>query len=159
MGLGQSARSDHLTHGPIFDGYEAVRHRLPNAAPGGACTPAHNLSDIADLYDVFLLDAFGVLNIGDTAIPGAPERIADLQAAGKRVMVVSKAAGFPHGKLMEKYDRLGFRFAPEDVITSRKALLAVLGKDTAHWGVMANPMLGLWNWRQLDNCAVQQWGW
>ncbi|EBA12222.1 HAD-IIA family hydrolase [Roseobacter sp. CCS2] len=142
MGLCQSTRSHHLTHGPIFDAYEAVRQRLPAAGPGGACTHARDLSDIADLYDVFLLDAFGVLNIGETAITGAPERIADLQAAGKRVLVVSNAAGFPHHLLMEKYARLGFDFAPDDVITSRKALLAALTGTTDHWGVMANPALG-----------------
>ncbi len=142
MGFGQGAWSHHLTHGPIFDAYEAVRRRLPAAGPGGACVPAHDLSDIADLYDVFLLDAFGVLNVGETAIPDAPERIADLQAAGKRVLVVSNAAGFPHRLLMEKYARLGFDFAPDDVITSRKALLAALTGTTHHWGVMANPALG-----------------
>ena len=142
MGVGQGTRSNHLTHGPIFDGYEAVRNRLPKAGAGGACRSARDLSDIADLYDVFLLDAFGVLNIGETAIPDAPGRIADLQAAGKRVLVVSNAAGFPQTKLMEKYARLGFDFASEDVITSRKALLAALQPDSTYWGVMANPALG-----------------
>ncbi len=142
MGVGQGARSDHLTHGSIFDGYEAVRHRLPVAGPGGACAAAHDLSDIADLYDTFLLDAFGVLNVGDTAIPGAPERIADFQRAGKRVLVVSNAAGFPHRMLMEKYARLGFDFAPEDVITSRKAMIAGIAAEDRHWGVMANPDFG-----------------
>ena len=128
--------------GPIFDAYEAVRHRLPAAGPGGACEAGRDLSDIADRYDVFLLDAFGVLNVGETAIPDAPGRIAALQAAGKRVLVVSNAAGFPHDALMEKYARLGFAFAPDDVITSRKALLAALGESETHWGVMANPDLG-----------------
>lgn len=142
MGFRQSSWSDHLTTEPIFDAYEAVRHRLPPAGPGGACTPADDLSNIADLYDVFLLDAFGVLNVGETAIPGATDRIADLQAAGKRVLVVSNAAGFPHRLLMEKYARLGFNFAPDDVITSRKALLAAIVGITTRWGVMANPALG-----------------
>lgn len=142
MGVGQGARSHHLTHGAIFEGYEAVRHRLPTAGPGGACRPARDLSEIADLYDVFMLDAFGVLNIGERAIDAAPERVAALQAAGKRVLVVSNAAGLPHRQLMIKYDRLGFDFAPEDVITSRKALLNALQGDTRHWGVMADPALG-----------------
>lgn len=142
MGVRQGARSHHLTHGPIFDGYEAVRHRLPSAGPGGACTPAHDLSEIAHLYDTFLLDAFGVLNVGEAAIPGAPERIAALQAAGKHVLVVSNAASPPHDQLMHKYHRLGFAFAPEDVITSRKTLLAALHGDARRWGVMAEPRFG-----------------
>ncbi|WP_298437820.1 TIGR01459 family HAD-type hydrolase [uncultured Jannaschia sp.] len=137
--------------GPIFDGYEAVRNRLPEAKTGGACAHAADLSEIADRYDVFLLDAFGVLNIGETAIPGAVERVHDLRAAGKRVLIVSNAAGFPHARLMEKYDRLGFDFDSDDVITSRMALLSALDDAPArHWGVMANPDLGRADIEALD---------
>ncbi|WGH77301.1 HAD-IIA family hydrolase [Jannaschia ovalis] len=152
MGLGQGPGRDHLSDfGDIFAGYEAVRARLPEAGPGGACAPARDLSEIADGFDIFLLDAFGVLNVGDGAIPGAVERVHALRDAGKRVLVVSNAAGFPHAKLMEKYDRLGFGFAPEDVVTSRKALLAALtGEAGRHWGVMANPDLGRADLEGLD---------
>jgi HAD superfamily hydrolase (TIGR01450 family) len=155
MGLGQGAGRDHLTRaaspgGPIFDAYEAVRHRLPAPGPGGACAPARDLSDIADRYDTFLLDAFGVLNVGETAIPGAPKRVAALQAAGKRVLVVSNAAGLPHAVLMAKYARLGFRFAPEDVVTSRHALLAGIAGDGRRWGVMADPGQGRADLEALD---------
>ncbi|MFO6465170.1 HAD-IIA family hydrolase [Jannaschia sp. KMU-145] len=137
--------------GPIFDGYEAVRDRLPDAGPGGACTHEADLSEIADRYEVFLLDAFGVLNVGETAIPGAVERVRDLRAAGKRVLIVSNAAGFPHVRLMEKYDRLGFDFGAGDVITSRMALIAALdGARARHWGVMANPDLGRVDLESLD---------
>lgn len=126
-----------------FAVYEAVRHRLPPTRHQGACKPADNLDAIADEVDVFLLDAFGVLNIGETAIQGVPERVAGLQKAGKRVLIVSNAAGFPHANLMEKYTRLGYDFAPEDVITSRKATLHELTSEPArHWGLMATESLG-----------------
>jgi glycerol-1-phosphatase len=52
-----------------------------------------------------------------------PDRVAGLQARGKRVIVVSNAAGYPYALLMERYARLGYRFDPEDVVTSRKAVL------------------------------------
>lgn len=128
-----------------FLAYEAVRHRLPGAAtsarsPGRAGT----LQDLAEDFDVFLLDAFGVLNIGETAISGTAERIASLKAAGKSVLVVSNAAGLPHAGLMEKYARLGYDFVPEDVITSRATLLAGLnGQRGMHWGLMAARSTGL----------------
>ena len=126
-----------------FNTYEAVRHRLPDVGNKGACQHLPNLDAIAEDTDVFLLDAFGVLNIGETAIEGVPERIAGLQKAGKRVLIVSNAAGFPHAKLMEKYQRLGYDFAPEDVITSRKATLHALQSEPAHhWGLMATESLG-----------------
>ena len=108
-----------MTMQQAFDAYLGVEHRLPVASRQGACAPANNLDDIADRFDVFLLDAFGVLNIGESAIPGVPDRIARLQAAGKRVMVVTNAASYPHAALVAKYARLGYDFAPQDVISSR----------------------------------------
>ena len=148
MGLGESAGSDHLTGisaEEAFQAYESVRHRLPHLAPTDqGYARVDTLEDIADDFDVFLLDAFGVLNIGETAIPDTPQRVANLKAAGKRVLVVSNAAGFPHAALMEKYQRLGYDFAPEDVITSRATLLAGLnGQRDLHWGLMATRNTGL----------------
>ncbi|MCR9109004.1 TIGR01459 family HAD-type hydrolase [Marivita sp. XM-24bin2] len=128
-----------------FDAYQAVRHRLPSVElANGGYQKAGTLAEIADSFDVFLLDAFGVLNIGESAIPGAPDRVKDLKAAGKRVLVVSNAAGFPHAALLEKYTRLGYDFAPDDVITSRVTLLAGLNsRREMHWGLMATRSTGL----------------
>ena len=126
-----------------FAAYEAVRHRLPAVARRAACQNLPNLDALADDFDVFLLDAFGVLNIGETAIPEVPERVARLQKSGKRVLIVSNAAGHPHASLMKKYARLGYDFAPEDVITSRKTLLHDLRKEPVrNWGLMADESLG-----------------
>lgn len=155
MGLGQGAGGDHLstlTAEAAFEAYEAVRHRLPPASAPKASRRCATLADLAEDFDVFLLDAFGVLNIGETAIPETPERVAALKAAGKRVLVVSNAAGFPHAALMEKYTRLGYDFAPEDVITSRRTLLAGLeGRRDLHWGLMATPLAGL---RDLEGLTL-----
>ena len=143
MGFRKSTRRDHLNVSEAFTSYERVRHRLPAATSGGSCKRLPNLDALADEVDVFLLDAFGVLNIGDTAIGGVPERVARLQKVGKRVIIVSNAAGFPHADLIEKYKRLGYDFAPEDVITSRKATLQALeNAPSLKWGLMATESLG-----------------
>ena len=99
---------------------------MPAARPGGLGTKLDNLDALTDHIDVFLLDAFGVLNVGETAIKGVPERVAGLQKMGKQIMVVSNAAGYPHAKLLEKYKKLGYDFASENIITSRKTLLLSL---------------------------------
>ncbi|WP_435206088.1 HAD-IIA family hydrolase [Tateyamaria sp. 1078] len=156
MGVGQGAGGNHLTAisaEQAFQAYEAVRHRLPAlGADARTSRQAGTLADLADAFDVFLLDAFGVLNIGETAIPGTPERVEALKAAGKRVMIVSNAAGFPHAALMEKYTRLGYDFAPEDVITSRATLLAGMnGQRGLHWGLMATRSTGL---RDLEGLTL-----
>ncbi len=127
-----------LTAHEAFLAYEAVRHRLPRALPpNGGYRQAQTLEEISDLFDAFLLDAFGVLNIGETAIPGVIGRVESLKARGKRVMVVSNAASVPHQALVAKYQRLGFDFAPEDIVTSRATMTARMNVDAGqNWGVM-----------------------
>lgn len=161
MGLGQGAGSDHLSGisaDEAFLAYEAVRHRLPAVGgTGKAFRRVETLDSLADGFDAFFLDAFGVLNIGEKAIPGTRERIDGLRAAGKRVLVVSNAAGFPHATLLEKYTRLGYDFAPEDVITSRATLLAGLnGQKGLHWGLMATRSTGLRDLEDLNMTYLEE---
>lgn len=133
-----------------FDAYEAVRDRLPSAVFPAASRAAASLADLTDRFDVFLLDAFGVLNVGERAIPGAVERIAALQDAGKTVMVLSNAASVPGRVLLEKYRRLGFRLAPGAVLSSREVLLAALGTLSGRFAVMAPDTYGSEEMEHLD---------
>lgn len=154
MGFSQGAGRHHLktiTVEDAFAAYEAVRERLPKSSQGGACWEVETLEDIADEFDVFLLDAFGVLNIGETAIPGAVERIASLRARGKRCLVVTNAAGYPHTLLMERYLRLGFDFSDDEVVSSRATLLAVARNEPGRaWGMMATEKFGRADLEGLD---------
>lgn len=148
MGVGQSAGCDHLismTVDQAFAEYEVARHVLPPArAVLNAPRHHESLADIADDFDVFLLDAFGVLNIGDSAIPGVPERVADLLAAGKRIIVVSNAASVPVTALARKYQAFGYPFEEEDIVSSRMALIAGLQDAPQRlWGVMGGDSEGL----------------
>ncbi|SFP15344.1 HAD-IIA family hydrolase [Tranquillimonas alkanivorans] len=134
-----------------FKSYVAVRARLPEAAFGATYATAADLGEAAREFDVVMLDAYGVLNVGETPVPGAPERIAALRAAGKRVMVVSNSAGYPKRLMMQRYARLGFDFAPEEVVTSREALLRRLSQEgPRRWGLMLNPANGLEEFETLD---------
>lgn len=118
--------------------YERGRHRLP-AAPIGARSPqiAGNLAELAERFDVFLLDGFGVLNVGATAIPGAVDRVAALKASGKAVLVLTNAASQPASELSAKYRGLGFSFAPFEIVSSRSVAMDALGDMPVKlWGVM-----------------------
>jgi HAD superfamily hydrolase (TIGR01450 family) len=134
-----------------FSAYQTIRHRLPATPRLGNCQRARHLGDIADDYDVFLLDAYGVINRGTDAVPGVPERVRELQTTGKRVMIVSNAAGFPHHVLMARYAGLGYELAPEDVITSRKTLVNRLQSEARrHWGMIAGAHFGPEEFPPLD---------
>lgn len=125
-----------------FAAYEAVRHRLPEAAFPARATAVANLLALADMADVFLLDAFGVLNVGNRPIPGARAAIAALRRAGKRVIVVSNAASYCKRVQVDHYRRIGFDFVEEDVISSRDALLEELRRRPPCRSGMMAPRAG-----------------
>ena len=81
-----------------FDRYEAIRHRLPDAAFPTETTECSGHLDIADLFDAFVLDGFGVLNVGETAIPGAVACMRELRARGKRLIVLTNAASYTRAR-------------------------------------------------------------
>ena len=121
-----------------FDQYEAVRATLPSASFPSELEQIQGIETLVERFDTVLLDAFGVLNIGDTAIPGAPEFIAALRAAGRRVRIISNSASVPTSVSHEKFVRLGFDFTLDEITTSRDALkVGLTAAPPRTWGVMA----------------------
>jgi len=119
--------------------YGEIAHRLPDSINSEGVRKISNLSDLVDEIDVFVLDGFGVLNVGDATVPGAVERVAQLQSLGKQVLVLTNGATLPVEKTVEKYRQWGMEFQPSEVISSRNALeqAMLLQKDDIHWGVVA----------------------
>lgn len=111
-----------------FARYEALRPRLPRARFPAQSRRVRDLSEVFDRYDGFILDAFGVLNRGETAIAGAVERVAMMRAAGKRVVVLTNGASHARDKALTKYARLGFDFTPDEVVASRDLAAAALAQ-------------------------------
>lgn len=106
--------------------YEVIRADLPQTAFPQVARAIHDLSEVIASHDAFVLDAFGVLNVGETAIPGAVERVAQMRLAGRSVVVLTNGASFAKATALAKYRRLGFDFAPEEVIASRDIAAAAL---------------------------------
>ena len=122
-----------------FARYEAVRPRLPAATYPAASLSVPTLEEMADHVDGFLLDAFGVLNVGETAIPGAVARMASLRARGKQLVVLTNAASYTRPQLLAKYHRLGFDFTANEVVASREVAVARLDRIApgATWAAIA----------------------
>lgn len=106
---------------------EAIRHRLPEH-PVSDITPqkADGILAVANYYDVFLFDAFGVLNIGTQPITGAIEAVAALRQQHKHLFVLSNAASVSKPHMVQRFHQLGFDFTAEEIITSRDAVLEAL---------------------------------
>lgn len=123
----------------VFLRYEEIRARLPRADFPRESRKCTGLVEIADEFDALLLDSFGVLNVGEKPLPGARECLEVLRAMGKRLIVLTNAASHPHRATVERYRRLGFDFAPEDVISSRDVCVRRLKAvaPAARWGAIA----------------------
>ncbi len=138
-----------------FARYEAVRARLPSAIFPTASTPLPSLEQVADHVDGFLLDAFGVLNVGETAIAGAVARMASLRARGKKLVVLTNAASYTRAQLLAKYQRLGFDFTMDEIVASREVAVARLEQiaQNATWAVIGGDDGGDIPQRTLDAVA------
>jgi len=68
------------------------------------------LASLAAHFNCFILDALGVLNRGETAIPGVVERIKELRQLGKKLIVPTNAASYTRTGILSKYQRFGFSF-------------------------------------------------
>ena len=121
----------------IFERYQSVRHRLPVANFRDQTIHANSLLDLAGDIDAFVFDAFGVLNVGETPIPGAAERLDQLRAAGSEIRILSNAASYGHSRSAEKFRRLGIQVEANEIITSRDAVIKEL--DDILWGCVAAP--------------------
>ena len=95
--------------------------------------------EVADEFDVAVLDSFGVLNVGDAIIPGAAEAVIALRAKGKHIIVLTNGATLDQSGAVAKVKGFGFDIDSKDVISSRSALhnnLQSFANDML-WGVMA----------------------
>lgn len=124
-----------LTTQSIFDRYQEVRTRFPAVDTRHRTVEIQSLMDIADRVDAFVFDAFGVLNVGETMIPGADRRLDQLREQGCAIRILTNAASYDRNAAIAKFKRLGLRVADEEIITSREAALQNL--DAGRWGVIA----------------------
>ncbi len=123
-----------LTTLSIFDRYEEVRKRFPKVTERTATQDVGSLLDICGDVDAFVFDAFGVLNVGETLIPGADLRLEELRARGCAVRVLTNAASYDRDGAIAKFKRLGLALADDEIITSRDAARMYL--DEGRWGVI-----------------------
>ena len=71
-----------LTTHSIFERYEEIRKRMPKTSTPKKFQDINSLLDIAEEGYTFVFDAFGVLNVGETLIPGADKRLDQLRSIG-----------------------------------------------------------------------------
>jgi HAD superfamily hydrolase (TIGR01457 family) len=81
---------------------------------------------LADLYDAFLFDLDGVLYRGTEVVPGAPEAVARLRAAGKRVAFVTNNATRTPDSVAARLTGFGIPASADEVESSALVTAAQL---------------------------------
>ena len=101
--------------------YEWLRPEMPDA---GHAVPHHapRLRDLMGEFDALLLDGYGVLNVGAYAVPEADLMLAEAEAAGVAVIVVTNGGSKDSKIAAARYRTLGFDVTDQQVVSSRDAL-------------------------------------
>jgi HAD superfamily hydrolase (TIGR01450 family) len=77
---------------------------------------------LADVHDVALVDLDGVLYVGPEAVPGAPDAVLAVRAAGMRVAYVTNNAARTPEAVAAHLSELGVPAVADDVVTSAQAV-------------------------------------
>ena len=118
----------------VFQKYESLRSRLPNFNNPTTTIEINSILELVSEIDVFVFDAFGVLNIGEELIPGADLALKTLRNMDKQVRVLTNAASYDKSGTEKKFLDLGLYFTAEEIITSRDAALENVTPRL--WGVI-----------------------
>jgi len=106
---------------PELQIYREYAHRLGHTLPIPSC-PVRTLEELADRYDGFFLDSYGVLNRAEELIPGAAAGVAWLKSQGKKVMVVTNNAALAEEDNRELLNSIGIPLDPGEVVCSGSLL-------------------------------------
>lgn len=101
--------------------------------------PIAGLSEIADRFDGFILDLWGVIHDGQTPYPPAPETLRKLTAAGKKTLLLSNAPRRAHA-LVTTMNGMGIpRDSYGEVLSSGEATRdALIARDDPFFAVLGN---------------------
>jgi phosphoglycolate/pyridoxal phosphate phosphatase family enzyme len=78
----------------------------------------------------WVLDLDGVVWLANRPIPGSPEAVARLRAAGERVVVVTNNSSLTVAEYLEKLERLGLPTSAEDLLTSAQVAAGLVDQGS-----------------------------
>jgi HAD superfamily hydrolase (TIGR01450 family) len=97
--------------------YRRAEARLPAKPPPVTPRRVAGIAALAGLFDLVLLDAWGVLNLGDTPIPSARSAVAALRSNGVPLRVLSNDASGDKARALGNHRRRGYDFAADEIVS------------------------------------------
>ena len=105
----------------VIDIYESMRDFFPKFQKNNQeIILAPRLENILDNFDALLLDAFGVLNIGSSLIPGIINTLEKARQKNITLLVVTNGASNNSFKKRDQLASLGLEFSNDEIISSRE---------------------------------------
>ena len=101
---------------------------------------APRLENILDNFDALLLDAYGVLNIGSSLIPGITKTLEIARQKNITLLVVTNGASNNSFKKRDQLASLGLEFSNDEIISSRETaeIFLSLNQPKGPLGVLGN---------------------
>ena len=115
-----------ITFDQAWREYRRVERRLPAKPPRVAPQRIPGVAAVAERFDLVVLDAWGVLNLGTETITGAPAAVAALRALGKRLLVLSNDGTREPSAAAARHRARGFDFSPDEIVVGVELLPEVL---------------------------------
>ncbi|HUH83534.1 MAG TPA: hypothetical protein VLX85_02935 [Stellaceae bacterium] len=116
----------YLTFADAWQAYRRAEPRLPPKPPPVTMQRIGGVAGIADRFDLVVLDAWGVLNIGTEPIAGAAAAVAALRALGKRLLVLSNDGTREPASAAARHRSRGLDFAADEIIVGIELLPGLL---------------------------------
>ncbi|MGE5200527.1 MAG: HAD-IIA family hydrolase, partial [Acidobacteriota bacterium] len=108
-----------------------------------AVTPkrVRGLLEVVDRFDLVILDAWGVLNLGDTPIARARSVVRELRGRGVRLTVLSNDASGDKAQAVATHRRRGYDFSAQEIVAGLDLLPETLARLAlpAPLGLIADP--------------------
>lgn len=121
--------------------YRRAEPRFPPKPPRVRPERVAGIDVIRGHFDAVLLDAWGVLNLGDVPIPRALAAVKELRAAGVPYLVLSNDASGDKASAVARHRRRGYDLGAEDVVAGLDLLPETLARLAleAPPGLIADP--------------------
>ena len=124
----------------IINLYETQRPFFSKPLREGKAKMVNSIIDIADEFDAFILDSYGVLNVGGKIINGVFEVLKELRSKNKILIVLTNGSSYPTLKKVNLLKSWGLPLNETHVLSSRDLLKLYLSKHQEKiWGVIGSP--------------------
>jgi glycerol-1-phosphatase len=126
-----------ITFEEAWRAYRRAEVRLPPKPVAAIPLRVPDMRAIVDRFDLVILDAWGVLNLGDVPIPRALDAVAAMRAAGMPLRVLSNDASGEKARTVANHRRRGYDFTVAEIVAG----LDLLPQTLAHLALPSPPGL------------------